>query len=81
MISVKKMPMFVHIIESFDTKEITTVDYDMVNKDLSTIQKKGGKIIDIKLSTCSIPESEGVDAIGEICRTYLILYEAVQQLV
>jgi hypothetical protein len=75
------MPTFAHVIEAIsqlgkvmETKQ----DADRLNTALADIQRKGGKILDIKSSMCYIPPVEG-SSVGT-CRIYLILYEAEKRL-
>jgi hypothetical protein len=75
------MSTFVHVIEVFG--ELGNVmrpkqDADKLNFALESIQRKGGKILDIKSNVCCIPQSEG-SPVGT-CRIYLILYEAEKHL-
>ena len=63
------MPTFVEVYENICewliAQEVVT---DEINKILSSLQKKGAKILDVKVSLAEISDGEH--------RTYLILYEA-----
>jgi|GEM_PF-6375556 len=55
-------------------------DADKLNAMLETLQQRGAKIIDIKLSVCSMPSTKVATTVPGTCRVYLIIYEAQTRL-
>jgi hypothetical protein len=75
--------MFVHILENFGDLGSTNrpgQDADKLNAILETLQQKGAKILDIKLSICAVPSVKITATIPGTCRIYLITYEAPTRL-
>lgn len=74
------MPIFVHVFEA--VSDIGNVmrpkegDADRLNVMLEILQKKDGRIIDVKVTMCSLPPTEAKPSILGTCRIYVILYEA-----
>jgi len=67
------MPIFVVIIEDIGIGP----NLEELNAMLETLQQKGAKIVDIKMS---IAHGEHITRSRETYRTYLILYEAEKPL-
>jgi len=77
------MPTFAHVFEIFgDVGNVMrpNEDADRLNVMLETLQQKGAKILDIKVSVCHLPPIKVGATVSGTCRIYLILYEAQKPL-
>lgn len=77
------MTMFVHVIEAFgDVGNVMRPkeDADRINLALEDIQRKGGKILDVKVTMCRLPPTKANPDLSGTCRLYLIQYEAQKRL-
>ncbi len=73
------MPVFVHVFENFGdlgTAIRSGQDADKLNAILGTLQQKGARILDVKVSVCAVPSMKMATTITGTCRIYLIIYEA-----
>ena len=71
------MPIFAHLLEMINSEGEVMVrggDTDELNRVLEFLQKKGGRIIDVKMDA-SFNES-----CSEVHRVYLVLYEAQEKI-
>lgn len=84
MFSCENMPIFVHVFEAFsdlgNVMRPNEGDADRLNAMLETLQQKGGRIIDVKVTMCRLPPTKVAPQKPGICRIYLILYEAEKRL-
>jgi len=77
------MPVFVHVFENFGDLGNTMrsgQDADKLNAILATLQQKGARILDVKVSVCAVPSTKIAATIPRTCRIYLIIYEAQKRL-
>ena len=65
------MPVFVHVFENFGY---------LGNAMLGTLQQKGARILDVKVSACAVASTKMATTIPGTCRIYLIIYEAQTRL-
>jgi len=73
------IPVLVHVFENFGdlgNAMRSGQDADKLKAILETLQQKGAKILDVKVSTCAVPSTKMATTIPETCRIYLIVYEA-----
>jgi hypothetical protein len=77
------MPVFVHVFENFgdlSSAMRSGQDADKLNAMLETLQQKGARILDVKVSVCAVPSTKMATTIPGTCRIYLIIYEAQKRL-
>lgn len=67
------MPVFAHAVSAHNERIVDQPDVEGLNETMQTLQDKGAKIIDVKMSTCTAGRTE-------IIRTYLVTYESEKQL-
>jgi hypothetical protein len=75
----ENMPVFVHVFENFGdlgSAMRSGQDADKLNAMLETLQQRGAKILDVKVSVCAVPSTKMATKIPETCRIYLIIHEA-----
>lgn len=77
------MAVFVHVFENFSDLGSTThsgQDTDRLNAVLETLQQKGARILDAKVSVCAVSSTKMATNIPETCRIHLVIYEAHSRL-